>query len=395
MRILFLSTWFPYPPDNGSKLRVRSLLRGLCQHHDVTLLSFVDRSHASLPEPRTRLKAIRTVSMRPYNPLAPGALAGFFSPTPRVVVGTYQARMAELIREELGRDRYDLVVASQWPTAAYWSNFVDVPSVLEEIEVGMLEAKKAMAVGTLKRMRHQFTLLKWQFYLRQLLPHFRVCTVVSDVEAALIRRMVPGYHHLEVIPNGVNLEDYRYQPRAPRPNELIFTGSLRFFANYDAADWFLRSVYPRVQAAVPGVHLTVTGDYAHLPPSRSSGSVTFTGVVSDVHHRVASSWVSLAPIRLGGGTRFKILEAMALGTPIVATSKGAEGLEVQHDEHLLLADTSEAFAEATIRLLKDPALRDRLAHNAYQLVYEKYNWQAIIPRFNTLLEQVVGNWYDQ
>jgi glycosyltransferase involved in cell wall biosynthesis len=133
--------------------------------------------------------------------------------------------------------------------------------------------------------------------------------------------------------------------------------------------------------------VTITGDHADLPLPPAD-NLALTGFVDDVRPLIASAWVSLVPIRVGGGTRLKILEAMALGTPVVATSKGTEGLDAKHGEHLLIADSPEAFAEAVIRLLQEPGLRRRLADKAYQLVQERYDLAALIPRFLDLVERV-------
>jgi len=203
----------------------------------------------------------------------------------------------------------------------------------------------------------------------------------------LLSLAVPNYQSIEVIPNCINVADYNDVHEVAQVNTMIFTGSFRYFANHDAMTWFLREIYPRIQARVPDIHLTVTGDHANLPLPPAE-NVTLTGFVDDVRPLVASSWASLAPLRLGGGTRLKILEAMALRTPVVTTSKGAEGLDVQRDEHLLIADTPEAFAEAVIRLLKKPGLRKQLTGNAYQLVREKYDWAVVMPRFLNLIERV-------
>jgi glycosyltransferase involved in cell wall biosynthesis len=151
--------------------------------------------------------------------------------------------------------------------------------------------------------------------------------------------------------------------------------------------WFLQEVYPRIRAQAPDVSLTITGDHAGLPLPPAD-HVTLTGFVDDVRPLIAAAWVSLVPLRVGGGTRLKILEAMALGTPVVATSKGAEGLDAQHGEHLLIANGPEAFAESVIRLLQEPGLRRRMADNAYQLVQEKYDMAALMPRFLDLVERV-------
>jgi glycosyltransferase involved in cell wall biosynthesis len=159
--------------------------------------------------------------------------------------------------------------------------------------------------------------------------------------------------------------------------------------NDDAMVWFLREIFPRVQAKLPALRLTITGDHGNRPlPPSPAGKVTLTGFVDDVRPLIAQSYISLAPIRFGGGTRLKILEAMALRTPVVATSKGAEGLDVEHNEHLLIADTPQAHAEAILRLLQEPGLRQRLADKAYQLIRQKYDWSVVTPRFLELVERV-------
>jgi glycosyltransferase involved in cell wall biosynthesis len=157
--------------------------------------------------------------------------------------------------------------------------------------------------------------------------------------------------------------------------------------NYEAMVWFLGEVYPHVQAQVPEVKLTITGAPAQrrLPPAKN---VNQTGFVDDVRPLIARAWGSLVPIHSGGGTRLKILEAMALGTPVVATSKGAEGLDVQAGQHLLIGDTPESFAREVVRLLMEPELRWHLVNNAAQLIREKYDWAVVMPRFLDLVEQV-------
>jgi glycosyltransferase involved in cell wall biosynthesis len=116
--------------------------------------------------------------------------------------------------------------------------------------------------------------------------------------------------------------------------------------------------------------------------------MTLTGFVDDVRPLIARSWASIVPLHTGGGTRLKILEAMALRTPVIATSKGAEGLDVQSGKHLLIADTPETFVQQVVRLLRQPQLRENLAEEAYALVREKYDWQVIMPHFLNLIEEI-------
>lgn len=391
MRVLFLSGWFPYPPNNGSKLRIYHLLTGLARCHEVTLVTFADRVPSTLPTELTALcHAIHVVPERPYNPTGARSLLGFFSLTPRSLVDTFVPEMRRVFRGELDRGRYDLVIASEWSTAAYLADLQGVPAIFEDPELGVLETKRTSASTALGHLRHQITLLKLRYYLRHLLSRFAMCTVVSEQEATLLRRMVPGYRHVAVIPNAVSLDDYRGVEGTPRPNTLVFAGSFRYFANHDAMDWFLREVYPRVRVRVPEVHLTITGDHANLPLPNAD-NVTLTGFVDDVRPLVASAWASLAPLRLGGGTRLKILEAMALRSPVIATSKGAEGLEARHDEHLLIADSPEAYANAVVRVLTEPGLRQRLTENGHRLVRERYEWSVVLPNFLTLAASVVSS----
>lgn len=386
MRILFLSAWFPYPANNGSKIRVYNLLRGFSQHHDVTLLTLTDEPINTVPpELATICRDVQWVEKRAYHAASPRAVAGFLSPTPRSIVDTFVPAMRERIQRELATGQYDLVIASQWATAAYLADYRGVPAIFEEVEVGIFDTKRSAAASPLRRLRHELTWLKLRQYVRNLLPRFAACTVVSQAEAALLQRMVPNYSRISVIPNGVRLADYAPFISEPRPHALSFTGSFRYFANHDAMQWFLREIFPLILSRVPEARLTITGDHANLPlpPTKN---VTLTGFVEDVRPLVGAAWASLAPIRLGGGTRLKILEAMALRSPVIATSKGAEGLDVRHGEHLLLADSPEAFADATVRLLTSPQLRHDLAERAYHLMEQKYDWSVILPDFLQLIE---------
>jgi glycosyltransferase involved in cell wall biosynthesis len=295
--------------------------------------------------------------------------------------------MAQQIEQALTTHPYDLVIASQWGMASYGPYFQGLAALLEEAELGVLYEQFALATSAASRCRHGLTWIKQRRYASRLLRYYRACTVASDRERQLLSSTAPSFKAIEVVPNCINLADYGDVRETPQPHKLIFTGSFRYFANHDAMTWFLQEVYPRIQARAPDVWVTITGDNAGLPLPPAD-NVALTGFVDDVRPLIASAWVSLVPIRVGGGTRLKILEAMALGTPVVATSKGAEGLDAKHGEHLLIADSPEAFAEAVIRLLQEPGLRRRLADRAYQLVQQRYDLAALIPRFLDLVERV-------
>jgi glycosyltransferase involved in cell wall biosynthesis len=178
----------------------------------------------------------------------------------------------------------------------------------------------------------------------------------------------------------------------PVPNALLYNGALTYSANYGAMEFFLAEVYPIIRRQEPGVSLTITGSTSGVDLSglRLEEGVRLSGYVDDIRPLVAGAWACVAPILHGGGTRLKILEAMALGTPVVATSKGAEGLEVTPGQDILIADEPAEFAAQVLRLLRDANLRERLATNARRLVEQRYDWAGIGQRFVDLVEETVG-----
>ena len=358
-------------------------------HHEVTLLSFADQSggNPNSPTLRTLCRDVQVVPKKAFDPQTRHPYWEYLRLTPRSLVDTHSREMEERIKCTLSAEKYDLIIASQMATAAYGPSLRRLPALFEELETGVFHEQVARAPSTWYRLRYGLTWAKHRHYLASLLRYFRACTVVSDQERYLLRSCMSNFQPVEVIPNCVNLTEYSNVHKLAKPNTLIFTGSFSHSANYDAMVWFLKEIYPRIRSQIPDIHLTITGDHGNLPLPPRNG-VELRGVVSDVRPLIASSWVSLAPIRFGGGTGLKILEAMALRTPVVATSNGAEGLDVHHDKHLLVADTPEDFAQQLIRLLKEPGLRQRLTDHACQLVREKYDWAVVMPRFLNLVERV-------
>jgi polysaccharide biosynthesis protein PslH len=393
MKILFLSGWFPFPPRNGSELRIYNLLCGIGRQHQVTLLSFTDDvAAATAGEPLwTGICEQVTAVPRPvFNPYSRRAKLGFLSLKPRSIIDTYSPTMANHIRQALASDRYDLVIASQTMMAAYAPLFAGTPALFEEVEIALLYEQYTQADSWPGRLRQGLTWTKHSHYLAGLLPHFGAATVVSEIERSLLQTRVSADRPVVVIPNCVDVGSYAQVTTERQPARLIYTGSFGYYVNYDAVRWYLGEVQPLVEAAVPETEIIITGDHKGLPLPPAN-KMTLTGFVDDVRPYIASATISLAPILTGGGTRLKILEAMALHTPVVSTSKGAEGLDVEPGYHLLLADTPAEFAAAIISLLRDPARAHYLAANAYKLVATRYDWKTILPSFLCLVEQTSAN----
>ena len=387
MKILFLSCWLPYPTNNGSKLRIYNLLKGLAPDHQVTLLTFADESEIATryPELETICQAIKVMPSRSFDPASWRARLGLFSLAPRSVVDTFSAEMRANIEQEVATGRYDLIIASQWLMASYQKYFDGVPAIFEEVEVGLYHQQYIQARALSERFRYGLSWFKHRHYIAGLLHRFQACTVVSQQEQQLLAGIAPAARRVEIVPNCVNLVDYVEQIGEPIYNKLVFTGSFRYHANYEAMVWFVDKVFPLVRAQLPDVQLVITGDHVgkQLP---KMDNVTLAGHVADIQEMIRSAWISLVPLLEGGGTRLKILEAMALRTAVVATTKGAEGLNVLHGEDILIADDPVEFADAVVRLLREPELRHHLTENAYRLVASRYDWPIVMPDFLALAE---------
>lgn len=391
MRILFLSAWHPYPPDNGARLRIFNILRGLAEFHDITLLTFSDDERlGDQGELEKICKKVRVLPKKDYDAKSGKAILGLFSRKPRVLVDRYVPDMDQLIQDEISAGNHDLVVASEIYMADYLNGSVRIPSIFEDLEIGVFTDAAKNSNNLIRRTRNQLTLAKLKSYFNELLPQISYITVVSEIEKRLLQDLIPNFESIEVIPNGVSLASYKEVSEQPHPDRLIFTGALTFAPNYNAMQWFTGQVLPLVREVNPRVELTITGNHGgkKLPLDQN---VNLLGYVNDIRPLIASSWISIAPIFSGGGTRLKILEAFGLQTPVIATSKGAEGLEVQHEEHLLIADSAESFAKETIRLLNNADLRQELVSKAYKLVQEKYDWSVILPKFMALVEKAALN----
>jgi glycosyltransferase involved in cell wall biosynthesis len=391
--MLFLSWWWPYPADNGSKLRIYNLLRQLARRHRVTLLAFADPDEAT-PERVAELErfcaCVRTVPRPRYRPGGLRALAGFFSPRPRWLVDVFSDEMALLVQDEVSKDSYKLVIASQVSTTPYTLALKGVARLFEEIEVTVYREQFAKQASWLKRARYRLTWLKLVGYLRRARRAFDGCTAVSSIEAAHVERAAPTGAPIRVVPNGVDVPACAGDFGRPEADTLVYPGALSYAANYDAAAWFAAEILPLVTASRPEVEFRITGrtegiDLSGFP---KASRVRFTGYLDDVRPAIARSWVCVVPLRVGGGTRLKILEALALGTPVVSTSKGAEGLEVTPGHDILIADAPPAFAEAVLRLLEDERLRASLADAGRRLVESRYDWFRVGDRMLQFISEI-------
>ncbi|NTU78189.1 MAG: glycosyltransferase [Chloroflexales bacterium] len=393
MRVLFLSAWCPYPADNGSKLRIYHLLRGLGRTHSVHMVSFCPEGDdgAKAAHLRDFCSAVDLLPETPFARRQVGRLSGLLSSQPRSMVSDFSPRMAGLVDRLLATCRFDVVIASQLHMVPYALRAKGLPLVLEELELALLYDQVRGAPSAVSRLRHGLTWWKMRRYLGEALRRFAGYSVVSDDEAALAARVAPAEMPSAVVSNGVDVEACAAAWSPPDSDLLIYPGALSYDANFDAVAHFLRAILPHIRRERPNVRLRVTG---RVTPEQvralpAAEGVEFTGYLDDVRPAVARAWAEVVPLRKGGGTRLKVLEALALGTPVVSTAKGVEGLDLCPGQEVLVADAPEAFAAQTVRLLGSPALRQDLAERGRRAAV-RYDWSRSVERLADLLERVVA-----
>lgn len=397
MRILFISTWFPYPPDNGSKLRVAHLLKALTKKHEVSLLAFdfdTPETVAGAASFVTDMAYVERIDVNPFAAVGKASLLSHLSFQPATTRPI--TAMSHAVGRRIEQDIFDTIIASTFVCSPYpLESSPPTARILEEhnsLTRWIWERYKQQS-SPLLRLRHWLSWQKTRRFEARLFGKFDLVTAVSAQDAKAMTTMLPGFQGpVEVVPNGVDCKHNRPGLHSSDDNTLVYNGALTYSANLDAMAYFLSSIFPIVRQQIPDVRLTITGSIAgvDLGSLALTDAVFFSGYVPDVRLPIAQAAVCVVPLRDGGGTRLKILEAMALGTPIITTSKGAEGLEVIDGLHLLIADTPDKFAMETIRLLREPELRSTLAANARHLVVERYDWQEIGNRFVQLIEQTVA-----
>jgi glycosyltransferase involved in cell wall biosynthesis len=328
-----------------------------------------------------------------YHPGALKATLGYLSQWPRSLVDVYSLAMAERVQHAVAAGWADVLIASQLQTMRYLELAPQVPSIFEEAEVTIFNNRIEEAQGVASRFRAQLSLSKLEHAVRAMMERGVCLTVVSQAEADYISRFAPLGARVAVIPNGVDTGANAHDPTVtPELHSLIYTGAVTYDANLDAVTYFIDEVLPLVHVRVPDVRFTVTGGMGQVDVSRLAAQpgVQFTGYLPAVAPAVQSGWAMVVPLREGGGTRLKILESMALGTPVISTRKGVEGLNARPDEDILIADDPQAMTEAICRLFDDPAGRARLAANARALVEREYDWTKIASRLMDEIEAVAA-----
>lgn len=403
MHILFLSAWHPWPPDNGSRIRVNQLLRALAARHEVSLLTFAGVPEAPDADGLVDLGLCRraVVVNRPaFHATRIGRWTGMLSPMPSHLFANQSRQMAQTADALLAPIPADLVIASTTAVAQLASRLPAPRRVLEEHNfLGRMMRDQVDAAPTpFARARAWATWRKDIAWERRLFRRFNLVTMVSEADRDAVRSMGCASTRIEVVPNGVDaaacaaVRTASISQVTPTADTVIYPGALTYSANLDAVTWFARKVWPRLLRSRPQARFLVTGSTAGVDIAALTAvpGLSFTGYLPDVRPTLASAQVCVIPLRQGGGSRLKVLEAMALGVPVLSTTKGVEGLDLEPGRHCLVADDPETFAAQLERLLADPALSRRLAAAALAEVVPRYDWPPIAGRFVDLVEAATG-----
>jgi glycosyltransferase involved in cell wall biosynthesis len=376
MRILFLTPQLPYPPEKGTALRNWGLISGLSTQHDTAVLSFLDPGQSDkIADPLRESCCVELVEP-PARTLWDRLRDMLTTTQPdmalRLASDAYGSRLASW----LARGSFDVVQVEGIELAPYldvvnqvWpsSDQAGRPIVVfddHNCEYVLQERVFLTDLQTPARWpAAAYSFVQWRRLRRY---EAQVCLsadhvlAVSEADARALGRLVPGLD-VTVIPNGIDSRVYRTETIVSQAagHSIVFTGTMDFRPNVDAVLWFTKEVWPLIKAEVPDARFSVVGQRPHrrLDPLKRDRSVMLTGWVEDVRPYIADAAVYVAPLRMGGGTRLKLLEAMAMGKPVVATSLGAEGYPVNNERELILADTPNAFAQAVVGLALPRASR--------------------------------------
>jgi glycosyltransferase involved in cell wall biosynthesis len=267
------------------------------------------------------------------------------------------------------------------------------PTLLFEHNVEYMIWKRLHAVET-RAWRRALLAAEWRRmrrYEARACRQARLTVAVSEADRALLAASAPGAD-IRAIPTGVDAAYFHPNGTAEKPARLVFTGSMDWYPNEDAIIHFMEAILPRLRRRIPGLTIAVVGrnPSERLKALGAAKGVQITGTVDDVRPYVAEAAVYVVPLRIGGGTRLKIFEALAMGKAVVSTSVGAEGLPMTPGQHFLQADSPEDFAKAVLALLEDVPRRRAIGEAGRRLVEARYSWAQVGREFERLCEEVAS-----
>ena len=397
MRILNITNTIPYPTTSGGALRNYNLLRRIAARHEVWLAThlYAPQEIEGVPHLQGFCQEVCTALMmrRPKIEHLPGLLRYALAGRPPELKFLHSTELERHIHRLCAQVQFDIIQIEESRMALYLES---VPAsqrgrrVLAFYDIAFAQTARfwplERTIGGRARMWFYSQMMRrWE---PRYAGRYDRCTTVSESDRQLLLAANPRLR-VDVVPNGVDTHLYQPLPANNGAPALLFIGNMSYLPCVDAAVYLVRDILPHIRRAGRDVELWIVGaDPAPQVLQLAGDGVHVTGRVPDIEPYYARARVSVVPLRAGGGTRLKILESMALGRPVVATSIGCEGLDVAGGEHLYIADDAEQFANYVVRLLSDAGDYARVVGNARRLVVERYDWDAIAARLLSIYEEL-------
>jgi sugar transferase (PEP-CTERM/EpsH1 system associated) len=391
MNILFLAPRLPLPADTGGKIRTLNILKQLAKDNHICLLcfSFEESDHFYAQTLKESGIEVQLVPMSPIS-LFEKVTGVIFNKLPFSISKYHTKQMGEQIYKLLAKQCFDAIHIDHLHMAVYKDCFKNIPCFLDEhnVEYKILERCALVEKSWPKRMLYNNQSKKMKRFELQKIKEFNGVFACSIEDQWLLK--VSDKTPIHVIPNGVDTEFFNLQQNLAKEDALVFTGSMDWLPNDDAITYFCKEILPIVWQKYSAIKLYVVGKN----PSKlvkelaeNDKRVEVTGRVDDVRPFVARSKVFIVPLRIGGGTRLKILEAMAMGKAIVSTTIGAEGIECKDGLDIAIADTPDTFAQKIIDLTKQSEVGENMGLKGRNLVCQKYDWSIVGKKLNTIYRE--------
>lgn len=401
MRLLIIASQLPYPLVGGGQVRLYNLYSRLAERHEITWICPIwpgNEDHVPAVEQFCRRVVKLPSQWRPTLPqqgagrLLHAAIARLhwerlyvtcygYVPAPGVYWLPKTRERQQVIEEVLASQPFDLLAVENMAAAELLPPENALPSVLTLFDMQSTLFQRAREIYPTTwedRLFYWAERAKIAHYERRNYARYDLAITMSEVDRRRLQRRCPDLS-VEVVANGVDLGYFKPQPAAYDSQSVVYVGHYGYPPNADAAQYFVRTIWPLVRARVPEAQFIAVG---MQPPADLADhpGVTVTGAVPDVRPYLAEAAAVVAPLRVGGGTRLKIIEAMAAGKAVVSTTLGAEGIDVVAGRDLLLADEPQAFADAVVSLLTNPELRAELGRSGRTLVEQNYNWDHLVQK---------------
>jgi glycosyltransferase involved in cell wall biosynthesis len=397
MKILWVKADKLLPVENGGNIRTYHILRHLSSQHELTFYSYYggreDRSYERELQKRLPGSVAVCTGKRELSGVSRGLdyLVHLNAQPPYAVSRFASFKVQDQLRGWFREQRFDVAICDFLDAAVNFPGRLNIPCVLfqHNVESEIWRRHAATAHNPLKKAMYKMEFGKMERYERIVVRKFHHVVAVSESDRAMMTKWVDG-DRVTVVPTGVDLGEYRPQPDSPEPGPVVtFVGAMDWEPNVDGVEYFASEIWPAIKADVPEARLRIVGRNPDRRVKKwTSESIEVTGRVPSVVEYLHQSSVVIVPLRIGGGTRLKIYEAMATAKAVVSTTVGAEGLDVHHGRDIMLADDASSFAQAVIMLLHDRDLRRRYELAAAETA-ARCDWPAVGERFHDVLRSIV------